>query len=166
MRIFAVVLAILVLAGCSSAATRTGVEIEQKVDETSFISAKSEVVAISLPEARKVMSEIKSCYDGYTRRVDVPGTMSNGVPMTKGSFVMEFKAEITNEDGRERLVVWKQDHGVLQLTDKTRGFIVMSSTQLEAAGEGTKVTSHHVFQYGFIHDRLVQWMQGDTSKCF
>ncbi|AVX03184.1 hypothetical protein MXMO3_00650 [Maritalea myrionectae] len=165
MRKFGVLLAALILSGCS-AATRTGAELEQKSSNNSFISAKSDMVAISLPNARKIMRELKSCYDGYRRKVTMPGRIYDGIPYPGASIVMEFKAELTNEDGKERLVVWKQDHGVTQLSDKTKGFVVMSSTQLEAAGDGTKVNSHHIFQYGFIHDSLVKWMRGDKSDCF
>jgi hypothetical protein len=158
-------LAVLVLSACS-AATHTGAELEQRSSESSFISSKSDVVALSLQQARKVMIEFgKSCYDGYKHRVKLPNRTYGGILYGGATIVMEFKADVTNEDGRERFVVWKKDHGVIQLSEKTEGFLVMSSTQLAAAGEGTKVISHHVFQYGNIHDKLVKWMRGDTSKC-
>ncbi len=166
MRIFAVVLAILVLAGCSSAATRTGVELEQKSSENNFISSKSDVVPLPLNKARGVLVAFsKACYDGYRHRVQMPTRVYDGVPLPGNTIVMDFKAEITNEDGQERYVVWKQDHDVIQLSDKTKGFIVMSSTKLEAVGNETKVTSYYVFPYGSVHKEIMNWMKGDTSDC-
>jgi hypothetical protein len=141
---------------------QSGAQLEDVGSRSAFFSSKSGSVSRSAATVTTQLRRLAAeCINGLSSATTL--TRGIGVGGSSQSFVRNYQARVTNEDGFNRMVVFIQNTGRL---DGTAPFTAIVSTKVTPQADGTTMlTTTYAVSGDEFHDAAMTWAAGSETGC-